>query len=292
MFGYVLANKDELAKEQLERYAACYCGLCKTLHARCGYAGRITLNYDMTFLVLLLTSLYEPDTREGRERCAVHPVKTHPYWENRITAYAADMNVALAYHNCMDDWKDDKNIVKYAEAALLKKKYAALEKQYPRQCSTIAEGLRVLGQLEAENNCSLDAAANSFGNIMAELFVYEEDRWSPVLRRTAAALGRFIYVMDAYEDVRRDVKKGKYNPLGLLYGRPGFDKYMKDILRMHIAECTMEFEKLPLVQDADILRNILYSGVWTRYLACCPSDHAETKETGSGKDLLADDGSI
>lgn len=292
MFGYVLANKDELKKELLERYAACYCGLCKMLHKRYGDAGRITLNYDMTFLVLLLTSLYEPDTKEGWERCAVHPVRPHPYWENGFTEYAADMNVALAYHNCMDDWKDDKNIVKYAEAMLLKKKYAALEKKYPRQCGAIAEGLRSLGQLERDNVCSLDAAANCFGGMMAELFVYEEDIWSASLRRMAAALGRFIYTMDAYEDIRQDIKKNRYNPLSRMYRQNGFEEYCKDVLKMHIGECALEFEKLPLVQDADILRNILYSGVWTRYFARRATDKAGTQKDSDRKELLTNDGSI
>lgn len=42
---------------------------------------------------------------------------------------------------------------------------------------------------------------------------------------------------------------------------------MQALFTLHLGECALEFEKLPLVEDADILRNIIYSGVWTRYEA-------------------------
>jgi hypothetical protein len=292
MFGYVLANRDELDQESRERYGACYCGLCRTLKQSYGQAGSMTLTYDMAFLILLLSSLYEPENSAGEERCAVHPVKAHLYWQNEFTQYAADMNIALAYHNCMDDWKDDKNILKFAQAALLKKKYAVIEKQYPRQCASIAGGLRALGQLEKERVYNPDAAANCFGSMMSELFVYKEDRWAPSLRRMAAALGRFIYMMDACEDIGQDIKKNRYNPLSPAYRQSGFDKYCMDILKIHISECAMEFEKLPLVQDVSIMRNILYSGVWTKYYARRGPDQALLLKDSGRKEILTNDGSI
>ncbi len=292
MFGYVLANKDEMNKERAERYRACYCGLCRMLKQSYGQAGRMTLTYDMTFLILLLTSLYEPQNNAGTERCVMHPVKAHSYWQNEFTQYAADMNIALAYHNCIDDWQDDKNILKYAQATMLKRKYASIQKKYPRQCGFIAEGMRSLGHLEKEGAGNLDAAANCFGGMMSELFVYKEDHWSPSLRRMAAAMGRFIYTMDAYEDIQGDIKKNRYNPLSRIYRRSDFEKYCADVLKMHISECVVEFEKLPLVQDVDILRNMLYSGVWTRYYARSAADKAGLKKESGGKELLTNDGSI
>lgn len=266
MFGYIVANREEMSPEDLLRYRACYCGLCGSLKKRYGEAGRITLTYDMTFLVLVLSSLYEPPERQDSGRCLVHPVKPHLYWTNKFTEYAADMNIALAWHNCMDDWKDDRDVIKFGEAMLLKKEYAEIRTRYPRQCGAIAAGLEELAKIEAENRYDLDAAANCFGEMMAEVFVVEEDRWSAQLRRMSAALGRFIYMMDAYEDVEADAKRGRYNPLIPLHREDGFKQQCEDILRLFIGECAAEFEKLPLVEDVDIMRNILYSGVWTKFV--------------------------
>jgi hypothetical protein len=265
MFGYVVANREELVPRDLQTYQACYCGLCRMLKKYYGQAGRITLTYDMTFLILLLTSLYEPECTEGSGRCIVHPVRPRTFWQNRFTRYAADMNVVLAYYNCMDDWQDDRNILSLSEAKFLEKKVRMLEKEYPRQCGAIVRGLSELSQIEKAAATGPDAGANCFGDLMGELFVFTEDNWSGSLRRTGAALGRFIYMMDAWTDVEDDIKKNRYNPLLPMYGDADFEEQCKGILTMYIGECAGEFEKLPLVQDIEILRNILYSGVWTKY---------------------------
>ena len=87
MFGYVVANKAGLSEQQLARYRAFYCGLCRALRTRCGQLGRMTLTYDMAFLVMLLSSLYEPETRTGANRCVPHP-KTPQHWlQNEFTEY-------------------------------------------------------------------------------------------------------------------------------------------------------------------------------------------------------------
>ena len=265
MFGYIIANKEDLAEADAQRYHACYCGLCQRLGEVYGLRGRVTLTYDMTFLILLLSSLYEPETEQGQRRCIVHPFKSHTFWRSSITDYAADMNVALAYHNCWDDWQDDRNLAGYSEARLLRKHYDAIEKRYPRQCQAIAEGLFRLAAIEKTGVPDLDGAANAFGALMAEIFVRTEDSWADALRRMAAGLGRFIYTMDAYEDVEKDTRKGRYNPLAHLRQKPDFEGRCKRILTLFLGECAIEFEKLPLVQDLPILRNILYSGVWTKY---------------------------
>ena len=108
--------------------------------------------------------------------------------------------------------------------------------------------------------------ANLFADLMGELFVPDEnDHWADTLRRFGAALGRFIYVLDACLDTDADKKRGAYNPLLAFQAEADFDKRCQDMLTLLIGEAAIAFETLPLVQDADILRNILYSGVWTRF---------------------------
>ena len=123
MFGYVVANKAGLSEQQLARYRAFYCGLCRALRTRFGQLGRMTLTYDMAFLAMLLSSLYEPETRTGANRCAPHPKTPQPWLQNEFTEYAADLNLVLAYHNLLDDWQDDKNLAAHAAAALLRPQY-------------------------------------------------------------------------------------------------------------------------------------------------------------------------
>jgi len=265
MFGYIVANKGALSPQQLERYRGCYCGLCWALKERHGTICRLTLNYDMTFLVLMLTSMYEQQGEQGERACAVHPTKKHPYWKNEFTDYAADMNVALAYFNCIDDWRDDKNLAMLATSGVLKSHFIEASKRFPRQTAAIESCLNKISEIENANEPDPDAAANCFGELMGELFVYREDMFAEKFRLFGQTLGRFVYMMDACVDYEKDKKHGSYNPLFFLEDDDLDDEEMLTLLKIFIGECTAEFEKLPLIDDIDIMRNVLYSGVWTQY---------------------------
>ena len=137
MFGYVITNQEALAEDRQKRFRAVYCGLCKTLRSRHGLSGGATLSYDLTFLALLLNSLYEPGERAGRERCPAHPLRSHEYVVSPVMDYVSDMNVALAYHKCRDNWFDDRSLTAAGEAALLRGAYRRVERAYPEQCAEI-----------------------------------------------------------------------------------------------------------------------------------------------------------
>ena len=110
MYGYVIVNKPELKFKEYDRYRSYYCGLCDILREQYGIRGQVSLSYDMTFLVILLTGLYEPQTAYLEKRCIIHPVAKHPVRKNEVTSYVADMNVLMAYYKCVDDWKDEKKV--------------------------------------------------------------------------------------------------------------------------------------------------------------------------------------
>ena len=264
MFGYVTASVKELTPEQKRRYNAVYCGICRRIRVQSSQIARLGLSYDMAFLALLLMSLYEPEEDSGDRACVLHPVKPKPWIDNKFIRYAADMNVALAYYNFLDDWQDDGKITAKWMAEAFGKQYDAIEEQYPRQCGAIRESIRRLSELEKAGCPNPDEPAGVFGELMAELFVVEEDLWSPVLRNTGRALGRFIYLLDAAADYDKDKRKGKYNP----YLAMGMEKdwaRWEEYLVLTMGRCTASFEKLPLVQDKALLDNILYSGVWVNY---------------------------
>ena len=261
MFGYVNANWKELTKEQQHRYQAAYCGICRRIREQSGNLSRLTLSYDMAFLGLLLMSLYEPEEVSGENACALHPIRKRPWVDSPYIRYAADMNVALAYYNLLDDWQDDKRYTAKAMAQHLGKRYPTIEERYPRQCAAIARCIQMLSRLERENCPSPDETANCFGELMGELFVYQEDIWSPALRQMGMALGRFIYLLDAAVDYDKDKRKGKYNPYIAMGMEKDWQRW-EEYLVLAMGKCTKNYEILPLVQDKALLDNILYSGVW------------------------------
>ena len=262
MFGYVSANYAELNDAQKSRYTAVYCGICRGIRQQVSQPARLCLSYDMAFLALLHMSLYEPEETAGPSACILHPIKKRPWTDNPYIRYAADMNVALAYYKCLDDWEDDRKLTAKAAAGFLEPALDRIRQQYPRQCDAIARCIEELRTLENSRCANPDEPANCFGRLMAELLVCHEDLWTDDLRQLGHSLGRFIYLADAAMDYRADRKKNKYNPylaMGTGEDWPRWEEYL--VLAM--GRCTAAFERLPLVQDKDILDNILYSGVWT-----------------------------
>lgn len=264
MFGYVSANLKELTKEAQARYQSVYCGICKQIRQRSSQTARLSLSYDMAFLALLLMSLYEPEEAAGGRGCILHPVKSKNWMDNEFIRYGADMNVALAYYKALDDARDDRSIPARTMAALLKKDCEAVGLRYPRQCKAIAQCIEALSRLEKTGCDNPDEPAGCFGQLMGELLAYREDMWAPTLRQMGMALGRYIYLADAAVDFSKDKRKGSYNPyiaMGMEEDRPRWEQYL--VLTM--GRCADYYERLPLVQDKDILDNILYSGIWIEY---------------------------
>ena len=262
MFGYVNISRKELEDSRQKRFNSVYCGVCRRIREQSGQLSRLGLRYDIAFLSTLLMSLYEPEETSGRNACHLHPITKRPWVDNEFICYGADMNVALACYKARDDWQDDQKLSAKAMAGVFGKNMPRIEESYPRQCAAIAGCIADLSRLEQENCPSPDETANCFGRLMAELFVVREDFWSPTLRELGFHLGRFIYLLDAAVDFEKDKKHGKYNPY-LAMGMENADwARWEDYLVLTMAKCTECYERLPLVQDKDILDNVLYSGVW------------------------------
>ena len=261
MFGYVTASLKELDKEAEQRYGAVYCGICRRIRIQSGNIARIGLSYDMSFLALLLMSLYEPQEESGKKACKLHPVRKRPWVDNTFVQYAADMNVALCYYNFLDDWQDEGKHSARILAGQFGKHLPEIAQRYPRQCSAMETCIRQLSELEKAGCDNPNEPASCFGQLMGQLLTYEEDIWAPHLQQMGFYLGRFIYLLDAALDYEKDEKKGKYNPYLAMGTGKNWDKW-EEYLILTMGRCTESFEKLPLVQDKPLLDNILYSGVW------------------------------
>lgn len=274
MFGYIVANKDKLTPEESQRYEAMYCGLCRTIGSRHGNAGRLTLTYDMVFLIILLGAV-SGDAEEQTEtgKCRLHPKTVKSFTTNKFTSYAADMNVALSYYKLLDDWQDEKKSSALAAAKTIEKSVKKIEKEYPQQCKGITDCLASLSEIEKRGVMQPDIPANVFGELMGSIFKTDESDAGKALASFGSSLGRFIYVLDAACDLKEDIKKERYNPL-LHYT----EDTVEPVLNMLMAECIDAFVKLDIKSDRTILDNILYSGVWSGFAV-----HKSEKERKRGE---------
>lgn len=267
MFGYINVNRKELSPEDDRTYQAYYCGLCRRLKEEAGVKGQMLLNYDMTFLILLLTGLYELKNRQVSFVCALHPAGKKTGYLNAATEYAAAMDIVLSYHNMLDDYGDEGRYSRKAMASVFRRDYERIGRQYPRQVQAVEEYMARLADAEGRWERNIDTVSGYTGQMLATLFAWREDEWTKELQNLGFYMGKFIYLLDAYEDRPQDEKKGRYNPLSFVKLEDGkeYESFCKLTLTSLMAECAKSFERMPILQHAEILRNILYSGVWTRY---------------------------
>ena len=148
MFGYIIANKPELKIKEYEIYKSYYCGLCKTLGKNSGQIARLSLSYDMTFVYIVLSALYEPKKSRKTEKCVFHPVKKQYIMVNSIADYVADMSVLMTYLKGRDDWKDRETIEKSIAGRLTmditEKSYKQIKEKYHNKVSFILSRMKRL----------------------------------------------------------------------------------------------------------------------------------------------------
>lgn len=286
MFGYVVVNKPELKIREFTDYNAYYCGLCHMLRDKFGLSAGLTLTYDMTFLILLLDSLYEPRYESKQRHCPIHPVKKKPMIKNEITEYAADMNMLLSWGHLKDDWEDEKKLVGLIGDIGFKRRAEYVMNRYRRQTGVVLGSLARLSAIEKKymsewssiesefegklqpdtdqipyTEADIDEISQPFGDLMGEIFVMREDAFAPTLRGFGSMLGKYIYIKDALEDIEKDRKKGCFNPFLHISKDDDRMELIKNIQEINIRQAISEFEKLPLERHLPILRNILYEGV-------------------------------
>lgn len=291
MFGYVQIRKAELKIKDFELYHGFYCGLCNMLKDKYGLLGELTLTYDMTFLVILLSSVYELPVTPKRERCLIHPAKKHLKLTTEATEYAAHLNLLLSYYHFLDDIKDDGSKKARISCKLYENGFRKADQRYAEKSAHIKLYLKQLSAMEKNERIEVHELAGCFGNIMKILFSYRKDVFEDYLMDLGYYLGRYIYIMDAYDDLFEDMKKKRYNPLKKLYKEqkhadislsehsettaqntgfmwkqyPAFDKKIEDMLLDEISSAAAAYQKLPCLAYKDILGNILYAGVWNRF---------------------------
>ena len=266
MFGYVRINKMDLTFREYENYKGYYCGLCKYLKENHGEISRIGLNYDITFLIVILSAIYKPKTNIFEEVCLVSPFKRKKKLINEITEYAASMNVLLTYYKLEDNLLDDKGVKDILAYNLYKSKLKIAHEKYPHKSKIIKEQMKLLNELEKNKEYNIDKVSNTFGELMGEIFAYKKDKYEDDLRRIGFNIGKYIYILDAYEDLNEDYKKGRYNPFMEYINKREEMKIRVDrLISISLGLLASSIDRLNLQVNRGIIENIVYSGVYLRY---------------------------
>jgi hypothetical protein len=294
VFGYIRPLKSELRVREFELYRAVYCGLCHALADTYGAVARNVLSYDFAFLAMLL---WEPgDRAEVRaKRCFVSCAKGRScVLPGPVLTRCAGLNVILARNKLLDDIKDGaalRTLPQRAAVLALRGAGNRAGDALPAYESGVRSLLSELSQIEAERAASLDAPADKFAKILAACSGEEREiKRGRALEQLLYHVGRWIYILDAVQDLREDEKSGGYNPVLLCHGRPG--EAVKQTLILSQRQAAAAFELLDECVFSDISRNILYLGLpavmdavfdgsWTNPTRCAAEFNITKKENNT-----------
>lgn len=229
MYGYIRPDRSQLRLIDLENYQAAYCGLCHALKERCGVLARLTVSYDLTLLVLLLT---EKEEHACKKRCVRHPLgKKRCLCACDATAVSADRGMILSWWKLRDSVRDDrgmKRLLSRLACLFLRRAYGKAARREPEFDALTASLLRKLHKLEEARCDSLDRTADCFARILSGCAAGSGER-QRILEQLLYHVGRSIYLLDAADDLDDDRQSGSYNPLLLRY--PSWDEEDKESFR-------------------------------------------------------------
>ena len=275
MFGYIKPNIPELRVKEYELYRAAYCGLCESLGKSVTCTSRLSLSYDFVFLALVRMALTGEVCKIERHRCLAHPTKKRAVIVNSHELdNTARLSAVLTYYKLCDDIADSKGIKRLGVRFLMPaagrmRKRARFDKETQ---GFIAGRLAELSRLEREGCDSFDRAAEPFGELMAYASALEFPENSANARIAAEIgrhIGRYIYVIDAIDDLADDIKSGAYNPFRQMYEHPvaGLienEEKIRTALTMELVGVSsavelIDFSKTP--EYGEIIKNIIYLGL-------------------------------
>jgi hypothetical protein len=277
MIGYVKIFKPELKIKEFQVYNSYYCGICQALGKRYGLVFRNLLNYDAVFLAIALDSINEHKSDYESFRCILHPVKKKLRCvNNKAVEFASDITVYLTYKKLMDDINDEKSIGAKIGAMALKSAYRKAEREIKGLSDIIENNLSRLAGLEDAKSDSIDETADCYGEIYRNIFLGFSSV-EPILETAvgwlAYNIGRWIYIVDAYDDIESDIKKNQYNPI---LNRFEYDKgtdvsaykanirdRMSYILYSALDEASKAYDLIDKTVNSSIIRNILYEGLYS-----------------------------
>lgn len=217
MFGYVIPDKNNMYIKDFNVFNAFYCGLCKSLKKTGSEASRLCTNYDVTFYDVLIHSLSGTEVKFERKMCGYSGKTKVIVTPDELSLKMADLCAMLVYYNADDDVRDGKKSRIAIKWALATRKRRA-SKRLPKIDALMKDSFAKLSQLEKEKCDSIDRVADCFASLMRDI-TRELVETDCEIDDFTYNLGRMVYLLDAVDDVEKDSKKGRYNPLLLNYGQ-------------------------------------------------------------------------
>lgn len=302
MFGYVKVNNSELKVKEYEFYRGTYCGLCRSMGKCTGQCSRMTLNYDFVFLAMFRIGIEKASVSFEQKRCLAHPLKKrNSMRQNHALEYCANAAAILNYHKVMDDLADEKGFKKlraiFAKPFVKRARKKALRTGLSELDERIKQGLCKLSELEAQRVASVDAPAEVFGDILADIVSYGlEGHDARIAYTVGKGVGKWIYIIDALDDLSDDAKKERYNPFLLLYGgMPEKESLasMEDALKNELCGVESAIDLIDFDNEMvqNIICNILYIGcpAKVKEILCGTGQEKKRKKR---KDRFTDERSI
>ncbi len=269
MFGYIQPHRDELKIREFELYKSVYCGLCKHLGKDYGIVTRLTLSYDCTVLAMLYMALNNDSPCVGSGRCVCNPAKKCLFCDcnNEAFRFAGAVSVIMTYYKLQDTIQDGgffKKIGGHFGRLGFRRSYKKARKAYQNIDRQVSEMMAAQSQAEA-NNSGVDASAEPTAKLISSLCteMTADDSMKRVLGVFGYHIGRWIYLMDAADDLEKDLKHHNFNPFGAKYNGEMAETmtYCNDVLNMTAAQIVMSYDLLNLRYFKEVLDNIVYNGL-------------------------------
>ena len=277
MIGYVKIFKPELKIKDYQLYNSYYCGICKSLGSRYGLIYRNLLNYDAVFLAILIDSVNELTADVENFRCILHPVKKKTRCINsKSIDFVSDITVFMTYKKLLDDINDENSLMARIGAGAFKRAYKKAENEIDGIKENIELHLNKLAVLEKDDSDSIDETAECYGRIYGTILTQNLVCEGEILKAVdwiGYNIGRWIYIIDAYEDIEGDVNKNRYNPLlrrfpidsgqSVSEYRSGIRDRLSFILYTALNEASKAYDLIDKNVNSSIIKNILYEGLYS-----------------------------
>lgn len=278
MFGYIKPQKPELLVREFEQYKGVYCSLCRQLGDSYGFMARMTLSYDCTFVAMLMMAKSDRCCGFEQKRCVMNPFKkcTFSKGEQPELAFASALSVIMTYYKVKDDLQDPGLLSKIRAVLFLPfaaRAHRKASRQFPSLEQVVADAMQMQGQTEQQQNSSLDACAEPTAKMLSGVFslLAEPDTAEfRILQQFGYFLGRWVYLMDAADDILKDLEKHAFNPFIrdyelTLQSTPQQLKQSaercNEVLNMTVAQVIAAFQLLEFEQFGPILQNIVCMGL-------------------------------
>lgn len=270
MFGYINVEKERLSKGEYGLWHTFLCGICLSTKKLFGNASRLTSNFDINFFNVLFHSFLNSDVEIYNDRCAASPFKKRPLVRpDEITDKLAYANVILMYFNLVDDKQDGSfGAKKRAAFGLIKKLFAKAAETEPLLAQTVETRYNELRALEKSGCDVLDMVCEPFAALTRDFAVWAlgEEHVNEYILNLCYNIGKWIYLIDALDDLEKDNKRKNYNPLTACFGHTDdardfveTNRETLDFVFMTTLNKTAEsFNDCNLAKYVCVLKNVIY----------------------------------